>query len=445
MSKTWLIIKREYITRVRNKTFLLSTFLLPLVIVLFIAGSVYLSTKGASEKCLIALNDETGIFKNALKDKKDKSIQFIYTTDTAVSKLLNGQFDAYIHIKDLQTNAENSISIKVKKQISANNEDYIRNQMNLILENKMLEDNFKMPIATLDSMRRQAKNIDLIQSKGEGKDKQQIYSGLTAGIGYFCGILIYITMFIYGTQVMRGVMEEKTNRIAEVIVSSVKPFQLMLGKIIGIGAVGITQFLLWIILIFGITIVAQFFIPNDVMQQVQQLQTNPVLQNSSAVQFSQAAQTIAATQAALDSLNWPLIISSFLFFFLGGYLFYASLFAAVGSVINEDPQEAQSLVFPITMPIIFGFIIMMQAIQNPNSSLAFWGSMIPFTSPIVMMARIPAPGAVPWWELGLSMLLLIIGFLLTTWLAAKIYHIGILNYGKKGSWKQMIKWAFSKS
>ncbi|MGG9970317.1 ABC transporter permease [Ferruginibacter sp. SUN002] len=445
MSKTWLIIKREYTTRVRNKTFLLSTFLLPLVIVLFIAGSIYLSTKGASEKCIVALNDETGIFKNTLKDKKDKSIRFVYTSDTAVSKLLNGQFDAYIHIKDLQKNAENAISIEVKKQISANNEDYIRNQMNLVLENKMLEDNFKMPMATLDSMRKQAKNIDLIQSKGEGKDKQQIYSGLTASIGYFCGILIYITMFIYGTQVMRGVMEEKTNRIAEVIVSSVKPFQLMLGKIVGIGAVGITQFLLWIILIFGIFSVAQLFIPADILQQVEQLQNNPALQNSNTVQISQAAKNIAGATEALYSLNWPLIISSFLFFFLGGYLFYAALFAAVGSVINEDPQEAQSLVLPITMPIIFAFIILTQAIQNPNTSLAFWGSVIPFTSPIVMMGIVPAPGAVPWTQLVLSMTLLIAGFLFTTWLAAKIYHVGILSYGKKGSWKQMIKWAFGKS
>jgi ABC-2 type transport system permease protein len=321
MSKIWIIIQREYITRVRNKTFLLSTFLFPLVIVLFIAGSVFLSSKGTSEKCTVAINDETGVFKNQLKDKADKSVVFTYIADTSLANLLKNKYDAYIHIKYLEKNSANSITIEVKKQMISDNEDYIRTQMNAVLENKMLEDNLKMPLAALDSMRFHAKNIDLIQSKGEGKDKQQIYSGLTSGIGFFCGILIYITMLIYGTQVMRGVMEEKTNRIAEVIVSSVKPFQLMLGKIIGIGAVGITQFLLWVILIIGIISVSQFFIPHDIMQQVQQLQSNPILQNSSAVKFSETAQNIALAKGALSSLNWPLIIGCFLFYFLGGYLF----------------------------------------------------------------------------------------------------------------------------
>ncbi|MES2432170.1 MAG: ABC transporter permease [Bacteroidota bacterium] len=444
MNKIWLIIQREYITRVRNKTFLLSTFLLPLVIVLFIAGSVFISTKG-SDKILVGVNDETGIFKNKLLDKDDKSVEFFYTNDTAVTSLLSNRFDAFIHVRDLNKNIGNQISLDVKKQLSRDNEEYIRDQMNLVLENKMFEDNFKMQVSALDSMRMHAKNIDLVQSKGEGSEKQKINSQLTSAIGFFCGILIYITMLIYGTQVMRGVMEEKTNRIAEVIISSVKPFQLMLGKIIGIGAVGLTQFLLWIILLIGISSVAQIFIPADIMQQVNQLQNNPGLQSNNTIQISEAARNIADTTSALSSLNWPLIISCFLFFFLGGYLFYASLFAAVGSIVNEDPQEAQSLVLPITMPIIFGFIILTQAIRDPNSSLAFWGSIIPFTSPIVMMGRVPAPGAVPWGELGLSMLLLVAGFLFTTWLAAKIYRIGILMYGKKGSWKQMFKLIFQKT
>lgn len=445
MNKTWLIIQREYTTRVRNKTFLLSTFLLPIVMVLFIAGTIFISTKGSTGSCLVAFNDESGVFKNKLIDKADKSVVFVYTADTAFEKLLTKEYDAYIHVKDLDKKSAGTISIEVKKQISTEAEDYIRDQMNLVLENKMLQENFQLPLSALDSMRNHAKNIDLIQSKDEGKGKQQIYSGLTSAIGFFCGILIYITMLIYGTQVMRGVMEEKTNRIAEVIVSSVKPFQLMLGKIIGIGAVGLTQFLLWVILVAGIFSVAQVFIPNDIMQQVQQIQTNPGIQSNSAMQISEAAKNIAEAKDALNSINWPLILGCFLFFFLGGYLFYSSLFAAVGSVINEDPQEAQSLILPITMPIIFGFIIMTQAAQNPNTPLAFWGSMIPFTSPIVMMGRIPAPGAVPWWQLGLSMLLLIMGFLITTWMAAKIYHTGILMYGKKGSWKEMFKWAFRKS
>jgi len=241
-------------------------------------------------------------------------------------------------------------------------------------------------------------------------------------------------MFIFGAMVMRGVMEEKTNRIAEVIVSSVKPFQLMMGKIVGIGAVGLTQLLLWMILIFLISMVAGAFLPADIMNQVQEIQNNPSVMNSNAAQFDGVAKGIAN----ISGLNWPLILGSFLFYFLGGYLFYSSLFAAIGSVINEDPQEAQSLMLPITMPIIFGFIIMSTNIDTPDSPAMFWASLIPFTSPIVMMARIPS--GPPFWEIAISMTLLIGGFIFTTWLAGKVYRTGILLYGKKASWKEMIKW-----
>lgn len=444
MNKVWLIIKREYITRVRNKTFLLSTFLLPTVMILFIAGSVFISSQG-SGKYKIAVNDATGIFKNNIKDKEDKSVVFAYTNESNAQALFNSDYDAFIHIGKIAKDSNNAITIQVKKQMSIGAQDYVTNEMNRVLENKMLQDNFDIASATLDSMKHNARNIDLKQLQTNGKENKQVYSEMTSILGFFCGILIYIVMLIYGAQVMRGVMEEKTNRIAEVIVSSVKPFQLMLGKIIGIGAVGLTQFLLWIILIIGIGTIAQTFIPADVMSQVQQLQNNPNMQMSSGVQISKAAQNIAFAKDAIASINWPLVLSCFIFFFLGGYLFYAALFAAVGSVINEDPQEAQSLMFPITMPIIFGFLIMTQAAQNPNTSLAFWGSIIPFTSPIVMMGIIPSEGVVSWWQLALSMLTLIAGFLGTTWLAAKIYRTGILLYGKKASWKEMLKWVFKKS
>jgi ABC-2 type transport system permease protein len=234
--------------------------------------------------------------------------------------------------------------------------------------------------------------------------------------------------------VMRGVMEEKTSRIAEVIIISVKPFQLMMGKIIGIGAVGLTQMLLWIILIFIIFFAAGTFLPSDVMQQVQDIQNNPGVMSSNPGQFSSAAKGIAN----LTNLNWPLILGCFLFYFLGGYLFYSALFAAVGSVVNEDPQEAQSLMFPIVMPIIFAFFIMSANIDKPDSPVMVWASIIPFTSPIVMMGRLAS--SPPFWQLAVSMLSLIGGFILTTWLAGKIYRTGILLYGKKPSWKEMIKW-----
>jgi ABC-2 type transport system permease protein len=252
-------------------------------------------------------------------------------------------------------------------------------------------------------------------------------------------------MFIFGAMVMRGVAEEKTNRIAEVIVSSCKPFELMFGKIIGIAGVGLTQFLLWILLIVFLFWGAQFLLPAETLQQVQDAQQAQQNMpgggnNGMALKLMQAKTTL------VEGVNWALIIGCFLFYFLGGYLFYASLFAAIGSVINEDPQEAQSLMLPITMPIIFGFIILTSSLQNPNSPVAVWASIIPFTSPIVMMGRIPfgVPDTVPYWQLILSMISLIAGFLFTTWFAGKVYRTGILMYGKKASWKEMVKWAFRK-
>jgi ABC-2 type transport system permease protein len=245
--------------------------------------------------------------------------------------------------------------------------------------------------------------------------------------------------------VMRGVMEEKTNRIAEVMVSSVKPFQLMIGKIIGIGAVGITQFLIWIVLIVGLSAAAGAIFSPETLQQA--ADANQQLNNGGATSMaSNSATQFAAIKDTLGSANWGLIIGCFLFYFTFGYLFYAALFAAVGSAVNEDPQDAQSLLLPIMMPIIIAIIIMINAITNPAGNLATWSSLIPFFSPIVMMARIPfgVPGTVPYWQLGLSMLFLVGGFLLTTWLSAKIYRVGILMYGKKVSWKEMSKWAFRK-
>ena len=445
MNKIWLIIKREYLTRVRNKTFLLSTFLLPLIFILFIFGASYLSFKG-KEKEKIAVYDESGIFKNKLVNKDDKTITFTFVEDTAINKLLNSDFDGYLHIRTVNNTAVNKFDLISKKQLG-NTKVYVEEQMNLQVENKILNDKYGIGREQLDSIRTRSQNVVVNETLLEGGKKKEIDSALTSVIGYLCGILIYITMFIYGAGVMRGVMEEKTNRIAEVVISSVRPFQLMMGKIIGIGAVGLTQFLLWIILIIGLISIGQKLIPHDVLMQVQQLQHDTTFPNSSSTRVTDAAQKIYEINKMVTSVNWPMIIACFFFYFLGGYLFYAALFAAVGSAVNEDPQEAQSLMLPIMMPIIFAFIILSSAIQNPGSSIAVWGSMIPFTSPIVMMGRIPAgvPGTVPWWQLGTSMILLVGGFIGTTWVAAKIYRTGILMYGKKTTFKEMFKWILRKS
>lgn len=253
-------------------------------------------------------------------------------------------------------------------------------------------------------------------------------------IGYVMGFLIYLVILIYGMSVMRGVSEEKTNRVAEVIISSVKPFHLMLGKIIGIAMVGLTQFVMWLLL----TGLLQFMLPLFVPGLGDMLHSGPAMADVQQKMQSVDQHELASFLQTLYAQNWALIIGCFLFYFLGGYFLYASMFAAVGSMVNEDQQEAQQMTLPITMPIIFGFIIMASTIKDPNSPLSVFGSLFPLTSPIVMMARIPY--GVPAWQIALSMLLLVGGFTFMTWLSARIYRTAILLYGKKVTWKEVFKW-----
>jgi ABC-2 type transport system permease protein len=444
MHKIWIIIQREYTSRVKNKRFLMVTFLVPLLMVGLIVGSAYFSFKGTEER-KIAVVDPNGFFKDKLKNSNQLKFEFSSGVDTS-----NYQAKGYTDILLMplfEGDKKADYILRSKKSMGFSLQESISNKINAAIEDRMLE---KAGIQqnVLDSIHQSAQIAELKAYEDEGKKSKESNAALAMGIGYASGLLIYITMFIYGTMVLRGVMEEKTNRIAEVIVSSVKPFELMLGKIIGIGAVGLTQFLMWIIVVVTLTGVGMGLLPDDMQSQVQQLQqSGGQIGAAGMAQASESAKNIYAFQHVLSTTNWPLIIGLFLFYFLGGFLFYASLFAAVGSVVNEDPQDAQSLMFPITMPIIFSYIITNVVIQNPNTPMAFWASVIPFSSPMVMMARISygVPTTVPYWELALSMVTLIGGFLLTTWLSAKIYRTGILMYGKKVTWKEMTKWAFSKS
>ena len=444
MHKIWLIIQREYTTRVKNKRFLMVTFLVPLLMVGLIVGSAYFSFKGTEER-KIAVVDPNNFFKDKLKNSNQLKFEFPKDVDTS-----NYQSKGYSDILIMpvfEGDQKADYILRSKKSMGFNLQESISGKINAAIEDQMLE---KAGIQqnVLDSIHQSAQIAELKAYEDEGKNSKESNAGLAMAIGYASGLLIYITMFIYGTMVLRGVMEEKTSRIAEVIVSSVKPFELMLGKIIGIGAVGLTQFLMWIIVVVTLTGVGMSLLPADMQTQLQQLQASGGQMGAAGMaQASESAKNIYAFQHVISTTNWPLIIGLFLFYFLGGFLFYASLFAAVGSVVNEDPQDAQSLMFPITMPIIFSYIITNVVIQNPNTPMAFWASVIPFSSPMVMMARISygVPTTVPYWELALSMVTLIGGFLLTTWLSAKIYRTGILMYGKKVTWKEMAKLAFSKS
>ena len=436
MNKILLVLRREYFTRVRNKTFILSTILLPLFFVGFIFASAYLSLKSEDHQ-KIAVVDENGIFKNSFQS--DKIITYEFPENINANNYKEKGYSAFLKIPNSFDSGTDSISLVSDKQMGMATEDRIRDQINDAIKNRaFLEHNIDRSVLDSINKIREDQLYKFSPVIKQGNKIEQSNAGLSYGIGFGSGILIYMTLFIYGAAVMRGVMEEKMNRIAEVIISSVRPFQLMAGKILGIAAVGITQLLIWIILIVGLVSIASFFITPDALQSVQDSgqAMNMAANNSSAMKFFEAKDTFL-------SANWALIIPCFLFYFLGGYLFYAALFAAVGSVVNEDPQEAQALMIPITMPIVLSFIIMTSAAGNPDSSLAVWASMIPFSSPIVMMARIPS-GGVPVWQLIVSMLSLVGGFVLTTMLAAKIYRTGILLYGKKVTFKEMGKWLLRK-
>ncbi len=443
MNKIVLIIKREYLTRVRNRTFILTTILMPLLIVLFIAGTVYLSVKG-TENLKIAVVDSNGFFKNNLKSSDNINFDFPSGVDT--SNYLQKGYSAILIIPKFDGTQKANYYLRSEKSLGLGSTSTIEDKINKAIEDNMLQQ-AGVRRNELDSIHTQSQFAELKTLEEHGSKTEESNEVLAYGIGYASGILIYIVMLIYGMMVLRGVMEEKTNRIAEVIVSSVKPFQLMLGKIIGIGAVGLTQFLMWIVLIIGLSTAAQAFIPHDTLMQVQALQQHGgAMPGGGVVQASESAQQIYNIQHTIGQANWPLLIGCFIFYFLGGYLFYAALFAAIGSVV-EDVQNSQALTLPVTMPIVFSFLIMSIVVYTPNTSLAVWTSIIPFSSPIVMMTRIAygVPGTVPYWQLFTSMLSLIAGFLFTTWLAGKIYRTGILLYGKKITWKEMMKWAFRRS
>ena len=438
MNKIWLVIKREYLTRVRNKTFILSTILTPLLFVGLITAVTVISVKNV-DKENVAVIDKANLFNGKIENAKAVTFSFPQGIDSS-----NYIAKGYSAILYAPTDSGSRYKLLSKKQFGMIAEGNVQDKINESMENTMLKNKYNIDVKELDSARKSAAHAELDQVYYEGSEVKKGNSGLAYGIGYGSGFLIYITLFIYGSMVMRGVMEEKTNRIAEVVVSSVKPFQLMMGKIIGIGAVGLTQLLLWIVLIIGLSAAAGAIFSHETLQQASE--ASQQLQNGSVKMASNAASQFDEVKNTMASANWFLIVGCFIFYFLFGYLFYAALFAAVGSAVNEDPQDAQSLMLPITMPIIISIVIMINAITNPAGSLATWSSMIPFFSPIVMMARIPfgVPGTVPYWQLGLSMLLLVLGFLGTTWISAKIYRTGILMYGKKATWKEMWKWAFKK-
>ena len=430
MKKIRLIIEREYLTRVKKKSFLLTTILVPVVIIGFYAAIIAIAVSGGNETESVAVIDKAGLFDGKIENPGGLIFTLIDNeTENSFKEKYSAQgYRLFLAVPQMDINNPTPPNLYYEKSVGPVAQAKIESIINKAIERK------KLLAANIDAEKLKTirSNVEVITYKGSGEKSASVAS-VNSGVGFTAGFLIYIVLFIYGSMVMRGVMEEKTSRIAEVIISSVKPFQLMLGKILGIGAVGLTQFFIWIALIMGLQLLLPYIFP-EIAQQLTQAAGPGGIQGGGGM---------LGIMGGLRALPVGMILFAFIFYFVGGYLLYAALFAAVGSVVNEDPQEAQQLMLPIMMPIILAFVIMTQAINQPDSSLSIFGSLFPLTSPIVMMGRIPY--GVPLWQLVASMSFLIIGFLCTTWLAAKIYRTGILLYGKKVTFKEMIKWTFRKS
>lgn len=428
MDKIWLIFSREYLSRVKKKSFLLTTLLTPLLFGGIYALGIYLAVSDSDQK-VVKVIDDSGYFADKLQDRGSVGYEFIENSvDEARNDLESGGFDGLLVIKSLDIHDPQGISFYSMTTPGIELVSGINRSLESVVRDIKIA---QMGLSTtaLDSLRTDI-NIETINLSGETEKKGS--AGIAMAVGGFSGVLIYMFMLIYGAQVMRGVMQEKSSKIVEILVSSVKPFQLMMGKILGIAAVGLTQFALWIVLTMAVITVATTVMGPDVAADMATNQAG-VMQQAPAEQN----EMIQAIDSIQENLNVPLIIGSFFFYFLTGYLFYAALFAMIGSAIDSE-ADSQQFMFPIMMPLIFCMMFLGVIIKDPTGPIAFWMSIIPFFSPIIMMIRIPFD--VPFWELALSMILMIAGFMATTWMAGRVYRIGILMHGSKVSYKVIWKW-----
>ena len=436
MDKILLILKREYISRVQKKSFLLATFLMPILIGGLYALSIYLSVKDSDEQFQIKVVDESGYLKDKLEDKGVAQFEIIEgIKDSIKSDVKKGDGFALLYIPKLDLYDPEGIELYTMQTPGVELESDVDNAVENALEAAKME-NLGLKQHTLDSIRTRVS----IKSKSLSGEASTAGSSVVAVvIGTISGLLIYMFIMIYGTQVMRAVMQEKTSKIVEILVSSVKPYQLMMGKILGVALVGLTQFALWMILTFAILSLGPILL--DVDHQVAADAASGMNVAGSAGGNAQAMEAIGKLNDVLGQVNIPLILGAFLFFFLTGYLFNAALFAMVGSAVDSE-ADTQQFMLPIMLPVIVSMMMLAPVIKDPGGDLAFWLSMIPFSAPIIMMVRIPFD--VPTWQLILSMVIMIAGFMGTTWMAGRVYRIGILMHGSKVNYKVIFKWLMTK-
>lgn len=435
MNKILLIIKREYLSRVRKKSFIVMTILGPILMAALMMTPLLMDNSETEERS-IWICDESGLFVSQFESAEDLKTEFFNNPLEEVKAIFNeSEALALVHIPptsdSLISQIENQVNIFTHKPINLTDRRLISRNIETVIESIKLK-NEGLTKALIEKTRAEVElNTIILGANGTEKTGS---TEIAMGLSMAGGFLIYIFIFLYGAMVMRGVLEEKTSRIIEIIISSVKPFQLMMGKIIGVSLVGFTQFALWILLTFVLSSVATSFLMNPTELNPTDL-TNGTELLMQEVEIPQDG--LSGIIAQLESINISFLLGMFLFYFVGGYLMYGSLFAAVGAAVDSE-TDTQQFMMPITIPLIFSIISLQTILENPDSSLAFWCSIIPFTSPVVMMGRLPFDP--PLWEIALSMVLLIIGFIFTSWIAGRIYRVGILMYGQKVTYKTLWKW-----
>ena len=448
MNKSLLILKREYITRVKKKSFIIMTLLVPLMMAALTILPAYLATMDDKEERTIAVYDPTGLILNRLESNEFTKFHYIPEQEfQGLSK--NFKSDKYYAVLYIPANilttsraemiSDKQVTFDIKNLVTRRIENIIEGEKRKqVIDETGVPDLEKKLAATRTNI-----TVETIKLGEEGKAVKSS-TEIAMAIGYVAGFLIYMFVFIYGTMVMRGVMEEKSNRIVEVIISSVKPFQLLFGKIVGIGLVGLTQIAIWLLLGTAIITGVTTFAGNKSAETAIQAQNIMSGQEIGQVAASspEAQNKVIEIIEMAGNLNIPLIIFALLFYFIGGFILYASLMGAIGSAVDSD-EDAQQMMLPVTMPLIFSIIVLFAVAKNPEGPLAFWASMIPLTSPVTMMVRIPF--GIPVWEIVLSMVLLVATILGTIWMAGKIYRTGILMYGKKVTLKEIVKWLFYKN
>lgn len=437
MSKLSLIVKREYLTRVRKRSFIIGTLLAPLGLLIYMLVIIGLTSYETGGKLDVAVLDEAGMIKQ-LPD--DKGIHYIPATgktlDALKQEVKDGKINGVLRIPAIGSlqKKEHTVFYYADSKLAPEKSNAIERKVSEKIRDFKI-DSLHISRSSLDMLDTDV-SIDPESITNVGEDESKYTAGVGLAIGGIMAFIMFFMVLMYGQMVMRSVMEEKTNRIVEVMMSSVRPFDLMLGKIIGAGAVGLTQVIAWVILSGAVT----FLIPLIMHVDPAQMQSS-MPQGPGTIDPEQAQGDALRIFSELSKQNWPLIVSSFIIFFLGGYFIYASMFAAIGSAMGDDMGEGQSLTLPITIPIILAFYITaFVGVRNPDSGLMVFASLFPLFSPIVMPFRMAFNP--PWWQVGLSLVLVVASAYFFVWLAGRIYRVGILLYGKKVTLKEIGKWMF---